>query len=72
MIRYGVVGVGGFANTWVHALSSLETQNVGRMAAFCEIQTERYAAEIARLQAAGCLFIPSFAELLARATAWWT
>ncbi|MBN1400287.1 MAG: Gfo/Idh/MocA family oxidoreductase [Anaerolineae bacterium] len=65
MINYAVVGVGGFAATWIRSLEQLQSQGLLRLAAVTEIQRSRYAGELQRLADAGVHIYPSFEEMLA-------
>ena len=66
MIAYGIVGIGGFAATWVRCLASLERQGVARLAAAVVRNRPKYAAEVARLEERGCKLYSSLEELLER------
>ena len=65
MIRYGMVGVGGFAETWARSLQMLEEKGIARLAAAAERRTEPCAAQIAALRARGCAIYTSLDEMLA-------
>ncbi|MHB1294054.1 MAG: Gfo/Idh/MocA family protein [Anaerolineae bacterium] len=65
MIRFGMVGIGGFAATWVRTLHMLEAQGNAQLVAAAERDTVRYAAETEALQARGRPVYPSLAALLA-------
>ncbi|MHB0859232.1 MAG: Gfo/Idh/MocA family protein [Anaerolineae bacterium] len=65
MIHWGIVGIGGFAATWVRTLQALEAQGSARLAASAERDTVRYASEAAALDARGCPVYSSLDALLA-------
>lgn len=65
MIRYGIVGVGGFAANWVRWLEGLEAAGVARLAAAVVRDRNKYAAEVERLTARGCRIYASLPEMLA-------
>ena len=64
MIRYGIVGVGGFATTWVRSLETLERLGKARLAAAVVRDPAKYEREVARLRANGCAVYPSLDALL--------
>lgn len=66
MIRYGMVGVGGFAEVWAQSLQALEKKGIARLVAATERQPERCAAQVAALQARGCAIYTSLDEMLTR------
>lgn len=65
MIRYGIVGIGGFARVWVRSLEVLEERGIARLEAAVVRNRDKYAAEVARLEAKGCRIYPSYEEMLA-------
>lgn len=64
MINYGIVGVGGFAATWVRCLTALEERGVARVAAFVERDQAGQAEAIAALEARGVTQYMTFDEML--------
>lgn len=64
MIRYGLVGVGGYAAVWVRWLEALRQRGVARIAAVVVRSPQRYADEVARLQQQGCAVQPDLEALL--------
>lgn len=65
MIRYGIVGIGGFAATWVRCLAELEAEGVARLAAAVVRRPQHYGEQLARLQAAGVAIYPDLDAMLA-------
>jgi predicted dehydrogenase len=65
VIRYGIVGVGGFAANWVRWLEGLEAAGQARLAAAVVRDPAKYAAEVERLAARGCRVYPTLAAMLA-------
>ena len=66
MINYALVGVGGFASTWIRSLSSLESRGETRIAAATEIQRDRYAEQLKSLAARGVRLYDSLEEMLSQ------
>ena len=66
MIRYGIVGIGGFAATWVRSLRSLEEKGVARLAAAVVRHPGKYAREVTELTARSCAIYATLEEMLAR------
>lgn len=66
MIRYGVVGLGGFAAAWARALENLEARGVARMAAVTEIDRDLLAAQRDDLAARGVQIYSTVQEMLAQ------
>jgi len=66
MINYGIVGVGGFAATWVRSLRALEARGIARVAAFVERDRVGKAEAIAALEARGITQYDTFDEMLAQ------
>lgn len=64
MINYGLVGVGGFGQTWLRSLAALEQQGVARVAAAAERDRAGHAPEVAALEARGCRVYGSLGEML--------
>lgn len=67
MIRYGIVGVGGYAAVWLQALESLQDAGVVRLAAAVVRNPARHPEAVARLQQRGCALYASLEEMLDRA-----
>jgi len=65
LIRYGIVGAGGFAARWVEWIERLEATGVARLAAAVVRDRTRYAAEVERLTTRGCRIYASLEEMLA-------
>jgi predicted dehydrogenase len=65
MIRYGLVGVGGYASVWVRWLEALRQRGVACIGAVVVRRPERYGEELARLAAQGCAVYPALDALLA-------
>ncbi len=64
MIRFGVVGLGGFATTWARSLEVLEARGVARLAAVTEIDRELLAARRSALEARGVQVYESLEAML--------
>lgn len=64
MIRYGVVGLGGFAAVWARSLEDLEARGIARMAAVTEMDSELLAARRADLTARGVRIYSTVQEML--------
>jgi len=65
LIRYGVVGVGGFAANWVRWLGGLEAAGAARLAAAVVRDRAKYAAEVEALSGRGCRVYATLEEMLA-------
>jgi len=65
MIRFGVVGVGGFAATWVRSLQGLEREGTAQLAAAVVRRPDHYRDQVVRLQDAGCSIYPDLDAMLA-------
>ena len=65
MIRYGIVGIGGFAATWVRCLEELEREEIARLAAAVVRRPDHYRERVERLRAAGCAIYPDLETMLA-------
>jgi predicted dehydrogenase len=66
VIRYGIVGIGGFAATWVRGLQTLEERGLARLSAAVVRDPAKYAAQTAEMAARGVAFYPTLEEMLAR------
>jgi predicted dehydrogenase len=66
VIRYGLVGIGGFGAQWLQALSLLEERGVARVAAAAERDRAGNASAWAALEARGVPVYASFDEMLSR------
>lgn len=66
MIRYGVVGLGGFAAVWARALENLEARGIARTAAVTEMDRELLAAQRDDLVARGVQIYATVQEMLAQ------
>lgn len=64
MIRYGLVGIGGYAQVWLKALDVLASRGIARLAAAVVRNPTRYASEIARLQAQDVIVYPTMEAML--------
>lgn len=67
MIRFGIVGIGGFAAVWMQCLDALEEKGVARVAAAVVRRPERYTEQVAALQSRGCSIYPSLDIMLEQA-----
>jgi predicted dehydrogenase len=65
MIRYGIVGIGGFGATWVRCLQALEQKGVARLAAAVVRNRPKYAAQVAALETQGCRIYARLEDMLA-------
>jgi predicted dehydrogenase len=65
MIRFGIVGIGGFAATWVRCLQELEREGTARLAAAVVRRPDHYRDRVARLEGAGCSIYPDLDAMLA-------
>lgn len=64
MIRYGIVGVGGFASRYLQALGALEQTGVARLAAAVVRNPDKYAPQVAALKSKGCVIYATLDEML--------
>jgi predicted dehydrogenase len=67
MIRFGIVGIGGFATTWRQSLTKLEERGIARLSAAVVRSPERYANEIASLSQRDCQIYPDLETMLREA-----
>jgi predicted dehydrogenase len=67
MIRYGIVGVGGFAGTWVRSLKRLEREGIANLEAAVIRNPAKYPDQVAALEAAGRPVYATLDEMLAGA-----
>lgn len=65
MIRYGIIGIGGFAATWVRCLEDLEREGTARLAAAVVRRLDHYRARVESLRAAGCAIYSDLEAMLA-------
>lgn len=65
MIRYGLVGVGGYAGVWMRHLETLRQRGVARIGAVVVRSPERYPEEMALLQQQGSIAYPDLDAMLA-------
>ncbi len=65
MIRYGIVGVGGFAGTWVRSLRTLEGQGIANLEAAVIRNPDKYPEQVAVLRDAGRPIYATLDEMLA-------
>ncbi len=65
MIRYGLVGVGGYASVWTRWLEALCARGVACIGAAVVRRPERHPEEVVRLRRQGCALYPDLATLLA-------
>jgi len=64
MIRYGIVGIGGFAASWRHSLQTLEERGIAKLAAAVVRNPEKYADELPQLKASGCIIYATLDDML--------
>lgn len=67
MIRYGMIGIGGFATTWLRSLDALEREGTAKLSAAVVRNPDKYASQVAALREAGCAIYPSLDAMLADA-----
>ena len=65
MIAFGIIGIGGFARTWVRRLEALESRGVARLAAAVVRNRAKYASEVTSLEDRGCAIYATLEEMLA-------
>ncbi len=65
MIKFGIVGIGGFAGVWVRSLRALEEQGVARLEAAVVRNRDKYAEQVARMEAEGRTIYASLDDMLA-------
>jgi predicted dehydrogenase len=64
VIRYGIVGIGGFATTWLRSLDALEREGAAKLSAAVVRNPDKYASQVAALRQAGCAIYPSLDAML--------
>jgi len=64
MIRFGIVGIGGFAGTWVRSLHILEERGIARLAAAVVRNRPKYAERVEALEARGTRIYDTYEEML--------
>jgi predicted dehydrogenase len=64
VIHYGVIGIGGFATTWLRSLHALEQEGSARLAAAVVRNPQKYAPQVATLRETGCVIYPSLEAML--------
>ncbi|MBC7236639.1 MAG: Gfo/Idh/MocA family oxidoreductase [Chloroflexi bacterium] len=64
MVRYGIVGVGGFAATWLHSLQAVETKGVATIRAAVVRNPAKYRPQVEELRERGCTIYTSLEEML--------
>ncbi len=67
MITYGIVGIGGFAATWVASLRTLEERGVARLGAAVVRSPEKYHSQVQALEKRGCTIYGTLEEMLEKA-----
>ncbi len=65
MIKFGIVGVGGFATTWVRSLRWLEERGVARLEAAVIRNRAKYAEQVAIMEREGRPIYATIEEMLA-------
>ncbi|HUT21295.1 MAG TPA: Gfo/Idh/MocA family oxidoreductase, partial [Anaerolineae bacterium] len=65
MIRFGIVGIGGFAGTWVRSLRSLEERGVARLEAAVVRNRDKYADQVVGMEKEGRRIYATLDEMLA-------
>lgn len=65
MIRYGIVGIGGFARSWVRSLQATEEKGLARLAAAVVRNRAKYADQAHALESKGCEIYPTLEAMLA-------
>jgi len=65
MIRFGIVGIGGFASTWVRSLRWLEEQGVARLEAAVVRNRAKYAQQVATMEREGRKIYATLDDMLA-------
>jgi len=65
MIDYGIVGIGGFARTWVRSLKSTEERGLARLSAAVVRNRAKYAQQVDELEAEGRVIYATLDEMLA-------
>lgn len=65
MIRYGIVGIGGFAQTWVRSLALTEERGTARLSGAVVRNRPKYAEQVAALEEKGCTIYATLDEMLA-------
>jgi len=64
VIHFGIVGIGGFATTWIECLQALEEKGLGRLAAAVVRNPAKYSEKIAFLKQKRCRIYSSLTEML--------
>jgi predicted dehydrogenase len=65
MIRYGLVGIGGYGAVWVRCLERLREQGIACVGAAVVRNPERYRDQVAHLHGQGCAISPDLDSMLA-------
>ena len=65
MIRFGIVGISGFAATWLHSLETLAAQGIATLTAAAERDRGAHAATVEALRVRGCTVYGALHEMLA-------
>ena len=66
MIRYGIVGIGGFAGSWRTSLKELEDRGIAKLAAAVVRNPAKYAEQLPKLENSGCTIYSTLDEMLDR------
>ncbi|MFP3895254.1 MAG: Gfo/Idh/MocA family protein [Anaerolineales bacterium] len=64
MIIYGIVGIGGFAATWVESLRILEKRDVAHLGAAVVRNREKYQSQVQTLEERDCIIYETLEEML--------
>ncbi len=64
MITYGIVGIGGFAATWVESLRTLEERGVARLGAAVVRNREKYQSQVKELEQGDCAIYATLEKML--------
>ena len=65
MIRFGLVGIGGYGAVWVRSLERLRKRDIARISAAVVRNPEPYQEQVSRLQEQGCAIYPDLESMLA-------
>ncbi|MEA3408440.1 MAG: Gfo/Idh/MocA family oxidoreductase [Chloroflexota bacterium] len=64
MITYGIVGIGGFAATWVEDLRTLEERGIARLGAAVVRNRDKYQPQLQELEERDCSIYGTLEEML--------
>lgn len=68
-VKFGIVGIGGYAKTYHEALAKLTQQEAGQLVAVAEWNHELFSTELKQLSADGVKIFKNYAEMLSQCSA---